>query len=242
MRTCLAVLFCLLLCTGPGQANVYYDLDFEQTRLSAEVVHEDGKRFGLRVEGGAARPQLAPDPADSDTALVLRAHPTPQGARADRAELGLTSSIRFGQRYALAMQVLRPSGALVAQGRWHLFMQCHQAGTQVSPPLSLNLEPEGRFSVVARNDADGYERLWSGPMPANRWMDLVLEFTMGAPGEVRLWVDGRRVLSARPTLRWQEGEPRCSLKTGLYRGPSKAPFEMWFDDIRLGDSYRDVIR
>jgi Polysaccharide lyase len=123
---------------------------------------------------------------------------------------------------------------------WHLLLQCHQAGTQLPPPISLNLEPDGNLSLVVRDDADTYARLWSGPLPRGRWVRLVLGFRMGRDGQVRLWQDGRQVVYRRQPLGWAAGARRCVLKTGLYRGAATTPFTIRLDDIALGDSYRDV--
>jgi len=112
-------------------------------------------------------------------------------------------------------------------------------GRRAAPPLSLNLEPNGDLSLVARDDGDTYDRLWSGPLPRGRWVRLVLGFRMGQTGRVRLWRDDRLVADRNQPLGWAAGERRCVLKTGLYRG-AKTPFEIRLDNVSLGSRYRDV--
>ena len=220
--------------TGTAQADTYYTLDMEQASISGGRLNEDGHQFRLRTEGGGSAPRL------TSGLLMIHTDASPRGATRDRAEVHITSATKFGRTWFLGMRVMRPFDDPIAPGQWHLFMQCPQWGATSPPPLSLNMEQGGRFSLVARSDADRYERLWTGPMPVGRWMDLVVGFRMGDRGHVRLWVDGRKVADVRTVLRWKKGQDRCTLKTGLYRAPGDAPFEMWFDDIRLGDTYEDV--
>ena len=220
--------------TGFAQAGTYYTLDMEGASISGGRLNEDGHRFRLRTEGGGTTPKL------TTGLLVLHTDASPPGATRDRAELQITSAIEFDRMWFLGMRVMQPFEDPIAPGQWHLFMQCPQWGATTPPPLSLNMEPGGLFSLVARSDVDRYERLWVGPMPVGRWLDLVIGFRMGERGHVRLWVNGTKVADVRTVLRWKAGQDRCTLKTGVYRAPGNAPFEMWFDDIRLGDTYNDV--
>ena len=228
------------LLTGPVQADTYYSLEMEKAQLTPKGLTEDGRPYAVTREGGGVRPKIIYDTRAGSKVLVLETSSTPQGDVKDRAELQIYSGITFNRTWFMGMRV-RPQG-IVAPGAWQLFMQCHQAGSQVPPPLSLNLEAGGVFSLIARSSADAYERLWTGDLPTGRWTDIVIGFRMGAKGHVRLWVNDKQVTEHRVPLRWKGYEDRCVLKTGVYRAASDTPFQMRFDDIRLGDSYRDVAR
>lgn len=216
----------------------WYSLDFEAARLHPGALAEDGRRFALRREGGG-RGALRPDPAAASRVLELATGPTPRGARHDRAELQVHSGIAWDRTWYLGLDVLVPRGTVFSD-TWHVLVQCPQAGWAGSPPLSLDLEPDGRLALVARGDVDAYRSLWSAPMPAGRWVRVVLGFRMGARGHARLWLDGRRVADIRQPLGWAGGEARCVLKTGIYRGAAATPFTLRLDNILLGSSLRAV--
>jgi len=230
------------LAAGTAQANTYYSLEMERAGFTAKGMVEDGRDYAVTREGGGTAPRIVFDARANSDVLVLGSQSTPNGFEKDRSEMRIYSGTEFDRTWFLGMRVMQPQPQAVAPGNWHVFMQCHQAGTGKSPPVSLNLEEGGQFSLIARSSEDTYRKLWQGAMPAGRWMDIVLAFRMGAQGYVRLWVNGRAVSEHRLPLRWTGHEERCVLKTGVYRGASDRPVEMRFDDIRLGDSYRDVTR
>jgi len=236
-----ALLFGALL-SGAGQARaqVYYQLEFDTARLTGQGVFEDGRKFTYRTQGGGLPARILPDRQKGSGVLVLRTEATPAGAKKDRAEVQIYSGITFDRDWFVGLEVLVPR-AVTFSDTWHLLLQCPQAGTGRPPPLSLNLEPNGDLSLVARDDGDTYDRLWSGPLPRGRWVQLVLGFRMGKSGRVRLWQDGRLVASHRQPLGWAAGERRCVLKTGLYRGAATTPFEIRLDNVTLGSRYGDVV-
>jgi hypothetical protein len=240
MRLFAGLIAGMLALMGTAQANTYYALELESAKLTPKGLTEDGRPYDITVEGGGIRPKIIYDAAAGSKVLVLETSSTPSGASKDRAELRFYSGVTFNRTLFMGMRVKHQGS--VDPGDWHLFMQCHQTGSQKSPPLSLNLLPGNKVALIARSYADSYERLWTGDMPPGRWRDLVIGFRMGAQGHVQLWLDGRKVADARLPLRWKGFEDRCVLKTGVYRAASDAPFQMRFDDIRLGDSYRDVAR
>jgi hypothetical protein len=234
----IAVFAALIALTGEASADTYYSLEMDPAKLTAKGLREDKRVFPIRREGGGTRAKIVRDASAGSKVLELNASPTPTASAKDRSELRIYSGINFNRTWFLGMRV-RPIG-IVEDGAWHLFMQCHQTGSQLPPPLSLNLETGDRFSLIARSSDDAYERLWTGPMPQGKWTDIIMSFRMGEKGYVRLWVNGRSVTTQRVPLRWDGFEDRCVLKTGIYRAASKRPFQMRFDNIRLGDSYRDV--
>lgn len=236
------IVLVLGLSGGMAQANTYYSLEMEQAKLTPKGMIEDGRPYDITRNGGGIKPKIRYDAQARSKVLVLETGSTPDGELKDRAEMRIYSNVTFDRTLFLGMRVMQPQRDAVAPGKWHLFMQCHQAGSQISPPLSLNLEEGDEFSLIARSSEDSYERLWTGKMPVGRWMDIVIGFRMGARGQVVMWVNGRKVTEHRLPLRWKGFEERCILKTGIYRAASDTPFQMRFDDIRLGDRYIDVAR
>ena len=233
------VLAAFWMLPGPGGADTYYQLDFDDARIRDGAVHEDGRPFRLRRNGGGQPARIIFDPDKGSDVLELRTTPTPAGAESDRSELQIYSGVEYGRRFFLGFRLFVPADTVFSD-TWHLLVQCHQAGTQLSPPLSLNLEPSGALSLVVRDDGDPYEQLWSGPLPRGRWVPVVLGFRLGRNGRVRLWIDGRVMTTRQQPLGWAAGERRCVLKAGLYRGPADTGFVLRLDDVRLADSYRDA--
>lgn len=223
----------------PSQAASWYRIDLEQALITQENLTEGPRSFTRREEGGALAPLIVPDRRGSGHALSIFSRATPEGARADRSEITIYSGIAPGRRWFLGLEALLPAEVPAPQD-WQLFAQCVQPGSGKSPPISLDLEPDGSVSLVARSDADGFETLWNGPMPRDRWTGFVLEFEFGETGFARLWVDGQEVVARQLPLIWHEGEPRCVLKTGLYRAPSTSYFEMLIDNVILGDDRASV--
>ncbi|MFT6533888.1 MAG: hypothetical protein ACJASC_003454 [Limimaricola cinnabarinus] len=243
MKSIAAKLLCLILATlpvsGPTHAAAWYRIDLEQARITSEALTEGSRSFARREEGGALSPLIVPDRRGLGHALSIFSRATPEGARADRSEITIYSGIAPGRRWFLGLEALLPSEVPTPQD-WQILAQCVQPGSGKSPPISLDLEPDGSVSLVARSDADGFETLWNGPMPRDRWTGFVLEFEFGEPGFARLWVDGQEVVARQLPLIWREGEPRCVLKTGLYRAPSTGYFEMLIDNVILGNDRASV--
>jgi|GEM_PF-5225821 len=239
-QTALPLLLIALLAPAVAQAAAWYRVDLEQARISPEALTEGPRNFARREEGGALAPLIVPDRRGSGHALSVFSRATPEGARADRSEITVYSGVAPGRRWFLGLEAFLP-GQVPAPQDWQILAQCVQPGSGKSPPISLDLEPDGSVSLIARSDADGFETLWNGPMPRDRWTGFVLEFEIGEAGFARLWVDGREVVARHLPLIWREGEPRCVLKTGLYRAPSTTYFEMLIDNVVLGDDRASVL-
>lgn len=162
------------------------------------------KRFAVILVGGAQPPAIRRDAQTGSNVLALGAGPTPPGQAADRADIRIYSGITYGRTWFTSLDVLIPHGTPRPQD-WQVLLQCVQHGADRSPPISLDLEPDGRLSLIARSDADTYRSLWSAPLAQGRWTRLVLGLRMGADGRARLWVDGRAVADIRQTLGWRQG-------------------------------------
>lgn len=227
------------LMSMPLAANTYYRLDFDSAQITPKGVNEKGRAYRLRREGGGMPGRIVNDQRNGSAVLELRSKPTPSGKSKDRAELQIYSGITFDRDWFYGFEVFVPAGTGM-DDTWQLLLQCHQNGTSKSPPISLNLSASGKLILVSRRDADTYNALWTGPMPTGRWVPIVLGFRMGEKGRARMWVDAKPVYDRRTPLGWSQGDRKCNLKTGIYRGESDQAFRVRLDKIALGDSYREV--
>lgn len=238
---------CFALVSSLAADTDYYRLTFDHTRPTALGFAENGKSYRSRRDGGGAAFTTGYDVLRKSRALVLRTAPTPPGADSDRAEIQIYSGITWNRDWVASLEfhVTHPSESVSPPSDniadWQILMQCVQAGTSLPPPLSIDLEPEARISVVVRSEQDRHEILWSGPLPRDRWSEIAIGFRMGEKGRVRLWLDGKQLLDKRLPLGWHDGEERCVLKTGIYRAPASTPFELRLDDVTLADSYRATL-
>ena len=230
-----------LLWAAPGRAETFYRLDFEGARLAPGSIEDNGKRYTLRRQGGGRVARIVRDGGKGSQVLLLSTAPTPAGADRDRSEVQIHSGIAWNRDWFVGLDVMIPPGTVLSD-TWHLLLQCSQPPTGRSPPVSLNLGAEGTLVLVARDDADSYEPLWTGPLAQGRWVRLVLGLRMGENGRAQLWVGGRRVADIRRSLGWADGERRCVLKTGIYRGPAATAFALRLDNVSLGAGYADVAR
>ncbi len=235
----LLVAILVAMMSMPLVADTYYRLDFDSAKITSKGVNEKGRAYRFRREGGGMPGRIVKDQRNGSAVLELRSKPTPSGQSKDRAELQIYSGITFNRDWFYGFEVFVPAGT-VMDDTWQLLLQCHQNGTKKSPPISLNLSANGNLILVSRRDADKYAALWTGSMPKGRWVPIVLGFRMGAKGRARLWVDAKPVYDRRVPLGWSQGDRKCNLKTGIYRGDSGQAFRLRLDKIALGDSYREV--
>ncbi len=229
----------MALMSTPLIADVYYRLDFDSAKITSKGVSEKGREYRFRKEGGGMPGRIIKDQRNGSAVLELRSKPTPSGHSKDRAELEIYSGITFNRDWFYGFEVFLPTGVKMDE-TWQLLLQCHQNGTQKSPPISLNLDAGGNLVLISRRDADTYNPLWTGPMPKGRWVPVVLGFRMGEQGRARLWVDAKSVYDRRVPLGWSQGDRKCNLKTGIYRGESDQAFQVRLDKLALGDTYREV--
>lgn len=228
-----------MVCAVTARADLYYVLDLEAARLTQGALHEARKSYAITLEGGAQAPVIRQDPQSGSRMLVMATGPTPPGAAKDRSEVRIYSGVAFERDWFVGLDVMVPRGTPPPQN-WQILLQCHQNGTALPPPLSLDLEPGGHLALVVRGDGDPFERLWQAPLPPGRWVRLGLGFQMGKKGHVSLWMDGRRVADRALPLGWAAGARACSLKTGIYRGAQARPFTLMLDNIKMGDTRADV--
>ncbi|UWR28350.1 polysaccharide lyase (plasmid) [Sulfitobacter sp. S223] len=225
---------------SPAVAGPYYLLDLEGAEVAPSYLYEGTKRYRLRVQGGAATPAIRRDSQRGSNVLVLSTGPTPRGMKHDRSEVQLYGNVTYDKPWFVGLKMQIPQGT-PAPRDWQVALQCHQNGTALSPPVSLDLEPDGTLSLVVRSDADRFEKLWSTRVTQGRWMQIELGLQMGRSGRVQLWLNGRKQLDIARPLGWAAGDAACALKTGIYRAASPQPFMMLLDDVMLGDTRADVI-
>jgi hypothetical protein len=239
-RTALAAGIWMWICTGAVLAGPYYLLDLEGADVTPDALYEGTKRYRLRLEGGATVPLIRRGGARGNNVLMLSTGPTPRGMGHDRAEVQLYGNLTYDKPWFVGFKMQVPQGTPVPRD-WQIVLQCHQNGTSLSPPLSLDLEPDGSLALIARSDADRFETLWSTPLRQGRWMQIELGMQMGPRGRVQLWLDGVQRTDVRRPMGWAAGDAACALKTGIYRAASAQPFMVYLDDVMLGDTRADVI-
>ena len=239
-RTVLMAWALMFACIGPAVAGPYYLLDMEGAEVAPDSLYEGTKRYRLRLEGGSTLPRIRRDAQRRSTVLELSTGPTPRGTGHDRAEVQLYGNLTYDKPWFVGLRLMVPQGT-AAPRDWQIMLQCHQNGTSLPPPLSLDLEPDGTLALIARNEADRFETLWSAPVRQGRWMRIELGMQMGPRGRVQLWLDGRRQVDIARPLGWATGDAACAVKTGIYRAASRQPFTMYLDDVMLGDTRADVV-
>ncbi len=216
-----------------------YDINAERGRVTGDSLDEGSRKaFKLKREGSGSPAEIVDDPVRNSRVLVFRTGPTPAGKVKDRSELEIYSGIDFGKQWALGMKVFVPERVEFSDN-WHILTQCPQNGT-VHPPFTLSFVKPNKIAIVSRSDADDYRVVYSGDFAKQRWVRIEVEFTMGEKGHVRMWMDGNLVADKEASFNFKEGRPRCNLKVGTYRGKTERPFEIRFDDIRLGHALSDV--
>jgi hypothetical protein len=219
-----------------------YELTFEDSTVAADqlTARRGKKAYAVAKEGAGREPGVVFDPTLNSRVLDFEVSATAANQVKDRSELTIYSGVDFGKTWWVSMKVMVPQGNVVAKN-WHSFVQCPQAGMPASPPpFSISMAAPNRLMLVSRSDEDSYKEFASGDLPVGKWVNLVLELKMGETGYAGLWLDGQPLGSGEVPLRWKAGEPRCTLKVGIYRGKAQTPFTMRVDDIRIG-STRDAV-
>lgn len=221
-------------------ARTLYEITADRAQVKGDDLEESNRKaYKLKREGSGVAAQIVDDAERRSRVIVFRTPPTPAGKVKDRSELEIFSGIEFGRQWALGMKVFVPAEVEFSDN-WHILSQCPQNGA-IHPPFTLSFVKPGRIAVISRSDADDYRTVWAGDFPKARWVRLELEFTMGEKGHVRMWMDDKLVADKDAVFNFKEGRPRCNLKVGTYRGKTDKPFEVRFDDIRLGNERADVV-
>ena len=145
-----------------------------------------------------------------------------------------------------------PGGQFQILGQWHhrpaaAGIPGRSSGVTGPPPLVLHLVPGKGGSVLSlmgRSSPDAPRRtLGTRPVRRGVWTDLVfhIRWSTGKDGFVEAWLDKRPFTAGKqygPTL--YTPVPNY-LRLGLYRAPGvPTTNHVFYDEIRLGDSYQAV--
>jgi hypothetical protein len=219
-----------------------YELNFESGVVSEGKLNEASgrKSYPVSTTGAGQVPRIVFDATLKSKVLNFEVGPTPPDKGKDRSELAIYSGIDFGKTFWISMKVMVPSGNSVANN-WHSLLQCPQAGMPSSPPpFSISMATPAKLMLISRSSEDKFKVFGRGDLPVGQWVQLELELKMGDAGRASLYLDGQLVSSGEAPLRFKEGQPRCTLKVGVYRGQASTPYAMRVDDIRLGTTRRSV--
>lgn len=219
-----------------------YELDFDNEVSKAGKLQaiRGQKSYHMANEGAGQEPRVVFDDSRRSKVLDFEVGATPAASHKDRSELAIYSGVDFGKPWWVSMKVLVPKGTQIADN-WHSFLQCPQAGIPASaPPFSVSLVAPNKFALVGRSEDDKFNELGTGEFPIGRWATIELELKMGEGGFARMYVDGKLAAAGDGDLRYKKGQPRCTLKVGIYRGKASTPFSMRVDDIRFGTTRESV--
>ena len=127
----------------------------------------------------------------------------PLGNFGDRAELAFAGpSIEEGQEYWYEWFTLFPQGFPTESGRvWQVFSQWHSRGNG-PPPLGWYVEGNQMVLVANRHAAERQRlearTLWKGAIKPGQWRRIRMNVKFSGSdsvGFVRLWIDGKQVIS-----------------------------------------------
>jgi hypothetical protein len=126
---------------------------------------------------------------------------------------------------------------------WQMIYQWRQTSSN-SPPMSLDFMPNGNYSLVLRNDIDGYEQIYTAALPRGQWVKFLVQhyFGLSGNGYVKLWVDDVFKVDYTGTIGWysSQGDYDVDGRFGIYRGGTSKWCTMYFDEVRIGTSYSQV--
>jgi hypothetical protein len=176
-----------------------------------------------------------------------------QGGSNPRAQLMSDSQHFAGQEHYVGWSTYFPNDfpAMRGTGAFFVFFQFHGTPYTGSPPLGWGVGSDGRIDL-RRNQQYGYDRIWTMPMPRDRWIDFVAHVKWSksaADGFVELWVDGvKQTFSTNgqqrlytQTVMSDQNEGLKTIPTNYRRkGIVPGPVTIYQDEVKVGSSYRAV--
>ncbi|MFI4911646.1 MAG: LamG-like jellyroll fold domain-containing protein [Sedimentisphaeraceae bacterium JB056] len=128
-----------------------------------------------------------------------------------------------------------------------IFWQCWQ-WSGGSPPLALNMEPDGQHFIFQRNvdDTESTTALYRAMIPEmGSWHRYFVEYTLGTDydGNVKFYIDGIKKMEFEgTTARSGTGIPTDSFQTkcGIYRYSDPSSYTSYFDSVRIGTARSQV--
>jgi hypothetical protein len=245
----LLIALCLCVCANAWIYHPAYfaRMDFENAYIYPACDTYEGRlvnngyTLDNHAEGMSHMPMLVTSPVYAGT-TALRVDVLPSTEVKDRNEFQHHANLPFNYNSYTAFMLYVPEDVPNPES-WHIFYQWWQYSPQ-SPPMSLDFMSNGNYSLVLRNDIDGYEQIYTEPLPRGQWVKFLVQHSFGLSGTgyVKLWVNDVFKLDYTGTIGWYSAEGHYDIngKFGIYRGGTSKPCTMYFDELRIGTSYSQV--
>lgn len=132
---------------------------------------------------------------------------------------------------------------------WRNYMQWHAKpsddGNWSHPLLTLSLD-NGLFSFILAkpNGSKWYTKLNPFSVKGDTWIDFVVEFRWSKQanqGVIRIWRDGKLIVNRPNEQVGYNDQASVFWKHGVYRRPVADKDVIYFDELRRGVSYREVV-
>ncbi|CAD5254109.1 conserved exported hypothetical protein [Alteromonas sp. 38] len=214
---------------------------------------EGGDIYRGKCDGAGNSPEIG-GTHEYQKYLKFSTDPTVSNSGNDRSELALTArDFPFNENLYVGFRMMIPSSADIANKSYYL-MQLWQCSPQ-SPISGIRVTggTSHRINFMTRRDSGNGASFVHYDLVPNVWHDFVYKINVNPTGEgsVSVWKDE----DGQPTGFLGSfgyysdgkceggGEPNQSfrLKFGIYKGNESGKyFEVQYDDIRIGNYYRDV--
>ncbi|NQZ01647.1 MAG: heparin lyase I family protein [Bdellovibrionales bacterium] len=220
---------------------------------------EGQQRYAGKCHGAGNSPELA---GSKDKYLKFSTDQSHNKKETTRTELAITQEyFQFNRLRYIGFKLRIPEGTSDTNEFFYLMQmwQCSPA----SPIMGIRLDrgKGGSHSInfMTRNDHNntGGRRFLSYDLTPGKWHSFVIAMQPSSRGRfgksrMSVWADGKRnsVTEAKNIGNFKKG--RCEggkrppqhyrIKFGIYKGgePGKR-FEVHYDDIKVGDWYKDVV-
>lgn len=218
----------LLLIAGHAIAQSCADVD--KHRLGQAMGIDAGLRPLLNLE----IPSCANIRLGADHAIFVLNEENQRLHNGIRSEIGIDFPFQEGDVIEYRWSVLLPSAGTPGGGadQWWLIAQWHdQPDPRLgetwdnfkaeSPPVAVFVERRNGIAGIGLNSLRGQKGQWA-PVPLDTWMDVrvMIHWSRGIDGYVRLTVDGRPEISLSAMGRNMLNGYQHYFKAGQYRAPS----------------------
>jgi hypothetical protein len=256
MKSALAA--CILLCCNCSVANawIWHPAYFSRLDIEDAYIYPQGHQYEGRLadngytldnvrEGAGQLPQLVTSPAYGAAGYALKFQTLASAAPKDRTEYKHYYGLPFNYNYYFTFALYIPAD-VPNPSSWQIFAQWYQNGCSScpTPPLTLNLKPDGNYALIVRNDVDSYKEIYVEPLPRGRWVKFFVQtyFSLNNQGFLRLYVDDAWKADYTGNLGYfsSEGAYNVVSRFGIYRAGANQVFTMYFDEIRTGTNMNEV--
>ena len=174
-----------------------------------------------------------------------------QGGENPRAQLLTNVMHRPGDEQYIGWSTYFPADfpAIVGTGAFFVSFQFHGPPYNGSPPLGFGVGSDGQLQLLRSGRYD-YDRVWTAPLPKDRWVDFVahIKWSKDEEGFVELWLDGRRqtfAVNGQQRLPMQtiedDQEGVQTIPTNYRRhGIVPGAITIYHDEVKVGKSYAAV--